>query len=110
MLIFLWMLMQGKVSFKTFTSWAKDEKVAIRFASDTGASGSKAQGTVRIIIKKKITVAKQDLDIDTFATYMGSKQLITMGMDDLSVDSAMTEKEILCAPGIKLSMKDIYRL
>lgn len=33
-----------------------------------------------------------------------------LGMDDLSVDSAMTEKEILCAPGIKLSMKDIYRL
>lgn len=95
------------IAMKTLSSWTTEEKVARRFATDATASGSKAKGNIRIIIKKKVSVAKQILNIQKLIEFMGTNQMISLGLDDLSADSALKEFEVLCDKGIKITSKDI---
>lgn len=107
---FLLDLEKGKVKLNTYTSWTKDERIAIKFAKDKTASGGMARGNVAIVLKKKIGTMDQVFDIDGFCLYMGADQLVMLGMDDLSVDSAIKEKEVLIESGLQINKTDVKYL
>lgn len=94
------------VTFKSQTSWSKEKKIAIGFVKDDRFRVSNKSGT-QILISKKIPQAKQVLDVHSFVSFMGAYQLETLGYDEMNIDSAMKEFEVIVDKGIKITMKDI---
>ena len=64
------------------------------------------QGTP-IIIKKKIAPTQIVIDVHGFCLFMGEDQLVMLGLDDMSFDSAVKEQEVLVRKGVKVIAKDI---
>ncbi len=96
----------GKMVLKDYASWTKDPVLAKKFAGDKKYSIAK-KGSIPILIKKAINPNDQILDIDLLIQFMGMQQLIMLGFDELALDSASKESEVLCEKGIKILAKDV---
>lgn len=99
----------GYVTFKTHTSWSKDKDTAIKFAKDKRFKLAKKDG-IEILIEKKITPTSTLLDIESTVNFLGDSLLLTLGVDELSIDSAKKEFEVLVSKGVKIRQKDIKLL
>lgn len=97
------------IIFSTHTSWSKSDIVAKKFASDPKymMGTSPRESTVTVLLTKLIPSTSQILDIDTFVVFMGEKQLEMMGYDEMNIDSALKEKEVLISKGIRITKKDV---
>lgn len=104
--LFLESVNAGKMVFKDYTSWTKDPSLAKKFAGDKKYSIAK-KGTIPILIKKAVNPSDQILDIDSLIQFMGMQQMIMLGFDELALDSASKESEVLCEKGIKILAKDV---
>ena len=105
---FIIQLEKGGVTFKTNSSWSKSDKVAKGFVNDPSFRiGKKTDTEIKILITKKINPSLQILDIDAFVMFMGIPQLEMQGIDELALDSALKEKEVLISSGIKITSRDI---
>lgn len=96
----------GFVALKGHTSWTKDRQIALRFMKDPSMKVQDKNG-VQAIITKTIPRASQLLDIDSFVLFMGVPQLEILGYDEINLDSAMKEKEVLIAKGLKIAKNDV---
>lgn len=105
---FLQKVEKGKLTFDTHTSWSKDMNMAKKFATDERYMVGKAkEDSVKILISKVISTSKQIIDIHGYVLFMGTYQLEMVGFDELSLDSAMKEEEVLVQKGIKITKSDI---
>lgn len=95
----------GKMKFNNHTSWTKDIKIAEKFVNDPKYSIAKKG--VKIIIQKKIPNNMQILDIHNYVLFTGIDQLELAGIDELSLDSAIKEQEILICKNLKIDKNDI---
>lgn len=89
-----------------YTSWSKDRAAAIRFVDDPAFMNSSKEGT-KILLTKNIAQIQQVIDIESFVLFMGVEQLVVLGFDETSLDSAIKEKEVLIAPKLKIQKKDV---
>lgn len=97
---------KGYIDFKNHSSWSKDSKLAVKFATDSKYKIGVGTGT-KILISKEIEQAKIIFDIDAYCQFFGEHELTSMGLDELSYDSAVKEQEVLIAKGIRITEKDI---
>ena len=104
---FMELAKNGKLTFKSFTSWSKSEKIAKGFVNDPKYSIAGSDSNIKILIKKTVPSSAMILDIHSFVMFMGVDQLEMLGLDALSADSAVKEEEILINKGVKISIKDI---
>lgn len=91
----------GKLTFKDITSWTKSEKIALGFINDTKFKTTNKAG-IKVMLTKKIPANKIILDIHNIVLFTGG-----IGLDELSIDSAFAEEEVLVDKGIKITKKDI---
>lgn len=103
---FLNSLLKGGAKFAAHTSWSKDMKMAKRFMNDPKYKTTKNVGTP-VLIKKKIPQTSIIFDIHSFIMFMGESQLSMLGMDDLAIDSALNEQEILVKKGITIKQNEV---
>lgn len=87
----------GKIDIKDYTSWSKDKNTAIKFLNDPAFRVSRKQG-VTVLASKSITSTKIVLNIHDLAMFLGTSGMIDLGIDDMSADSALKEKEVLVKP------------
>lgn len=101
-------IMSKGLTFNSHTSWAKDMKVAKGFVNDPKYSiAKKGENVVKILITKTISSNNQILDIDGFVNFMGVPQLEMQGYDELALDSASNEREVLIQKGIKITKTNV---
>ena len=98
------------LTFTTHTSWSKDMNIAKKFATDPKFSIASKKDGIVVLLEKTITSTHQILDIDGFVSFMGLSQLSMMGYDEVNLDSAAKEKEILIAKGVKITKRDLKLL
>ena len=106
---FIKIVESGKMKFLACTSWTKDIKIARQFAFNKKYSISKNAG-INIILSKKITDNSQIIDIESFVLFMGIDQLEMMGFDEMNLDSAVKEQEVLISKNLKINKKDLMLL
>lgn len=91
---------------KNFASWTKNKNLAIKFA--TGSTGGVYRsGDIKILLKKSIPVSYQVIDIHSYVLFMGEKPLELLGVDELCLDSAFKEEEVLIAKNLRLMKSDV---
>lgn len=92
------------MTFSTYTTWSKDLKVAKKSAmTRTGVNAN----AIRVVVKKKVPPKNQIIDIQGFVEFMGTQQLMTLGMDKRTSDLAINGAEVLCDVGLKITAKDL---
>jgi len=97
----------GSTTLTKHTSWTKDERIARKFVEDESFSVRRLnKDKTKIILSKIIPSTNQILDIHSFVLYMGVNQLMMLGYDEINLDSATKEKEILVSKGIKITKND----
>ena len=96
----------GKFVFKEQTSWTKERKVAVDFVKSSKYKTTNKQG-LAIIISKKIPASQQILDINAYVLFMGVAPLAMQGIDEMSLDSAVKEQEVLIDKGVGIVSKDV---
>jgi hypothetical protein len=95
------------VTFKTFTSWSIKPEVAKKFVNDPAYRLSNGGGTkIKILITKKLNASDIVFNIFNYVLFMGW-MLPSLGMDELSLDSATKEQEVLVNKGVVIKMPDI---
>lgn len=104
---FLEQLDKGGVTFRTHSSWSKSQDLAKKFASDDKYQLGTSKGSIRILVTKTISPSNILFDIHGYVSFMGQDQLIMLGMDDMSVDSALNEQEVLIKKGIKVTKSQV---
>ena len=87
----------GKFRFDRVTSWTKDLSIAESFLRDAKYKIQNKKN-VHVVLKKNFQVNDIIIDIDAYVQFYGEKKLLEMGFDDLNIDSAMKEKEVLVMP------------
>lgn len=98
----------GFLTLNKHTSWSKDENIATKFITDDKFSlGRSNIDKKKVIINKIIPTSSQILDIDSFVLFMGAQQMIMLGYDEMNIDSAIKEKEVLISKGIRVSKSEI---
>lgn len=99
----------GSILLDKHTSWSKDVKVAMKFIKD---SSYKIQGQegIPVILTKVINPSEQIIDIDSFVLFMGESQLIMIGYDEINLDSAQKEKEVLIAKGVRITRDNVEKI
>lgn len=107
---FMFSVENNTVKFSNNTSWTKDKRIAEKFITDPAFKVGNSNAAVKIIISKKIHSSFQILDIDAFVLFMGVPQLAMQGIDEMSLDSAIKEKEVLISSGIKILKQDVKRI
>lgn len=108
---FIKTLYTSKMVFQNHTSWTKDKKIAEKFINDPKYKVFKGSGSgIKLLIELKIPKSKQILDIEGFVKFMGEDQLEMLGMDELSIDSAVNEKEVLIAKNIVIPKTSVKML
>jgi hypothetical protein len=96
---------KGIFVFKKHTSWSKDKKIAAKFVNDPAFSlySNVSDKRIKIILEIKPSISQQIMDIDSFVSIFGKKQLTLLGYDETAIDSAMKEKEVLMQKALKIS-------
>lgn len=99
------LLEDNKFVTKKHTSWSKSESVAKKFVSDPAfqISNDKNDRLIKVILVKQILPKHQILDIDAFVSFMGISQLQILGYDEIDLESAIKEQEVLIAKELKVS-------
>ncbi len=87
------------------TSWSKNKNMAMNFINNKKYSIRDSSNRIPILITKKISTNDIILDIDAYVNFYGEDNLIYMGFDDLAIDSALKESEVLVKP-ITISKSD----
>lgn len=102
------LLDDNKFVTRKHTSWSKSETVAKKFTSDPAyqISNGKNDKLVKVILSKQILPSRQILDIEAFVSFMGISQLQIMGYDEIDLDSAVKEQEVLIAKELKVSRNE----
>lgn len=100
----------NNIKFSNNTSWTKDKRIAEKFISDPAFRVGNKEAAFKIIISKRIPSSYQILDIEAFVLFMGVPQLSMQGIDDMSLDSAVKEKEVLISSGIKILKQEIKQI
>lgn len=98
--------LKSGITLTNHTSWSKNVKLATAFVNDPKYKVGNKTGT-RILIQKVIPLSYQILDIDAFFNFMGKPQLLMLGYDEMSINSAMKEQEVLIQKGMKIRLNDI---
>ena len=88
------------VIFPLYTSWTMQRKSAEIFAKSAGPA---KKGFIGIIIEKSIPTSKVVVNLYTYVSMLQ----YDVELDDLSIDSALKEFEVLIDKNIKITMKDI---
>lgn len=101
-------LTEGKFKFGRVTSWSKDRKVAEKFLNDPQYI-YQSKGKEKIILLKEFQVSDIILDIDAYVSFYGEKRLVELGFDELNIDSALKEQEVLIAP-IKINKDEFVKI
>jgi hypothetical protein len=57
-------------------------------------------------MSKVVSQKDMIIDIDGFVAFMGVKQLEVLGYDEMNIDSALKEKEVLVAKGVVVTRAD----
>lgn len=91
------LLDNGKFRFDRVTSWTKESSIAEAFLKDVKFKIQNKKSTP-VVLKKNFQVNDIIIDIDAYVQFYGEKKLLEMGFDDLNIDSAMKEKEVLIMP------------
>jgi len=98
----------GRYTFDRHTAWTKDIKIARKFIDDPAYMLGNASSSTKykIIITKVVAQRDIILDIDSFVTFMGIKQLEMIGYDETNVRMAANEKEVLVSRGLSVTRAD----
>jgi hypothetical protein len=107
---FIYNVNKNDIKFTNNTSWTKDKKIAEKFINDKSFKVNSKTNKYKIIISKRILPKDQILDIESFVMFMGIPQLEMQGIDELSLDSALKEKEVLISSGIKILKQEIKQI
>ena len=99
---------KGFVKFETQSSWSKDENMAKKFVNDP--KYRLGHGGTRILIKRQFKSAELILDIEAFCQFFDKKELMEAGLDELSYDSAMKEREVLVERKIEVKSESVIFL
>lgn len=92
------------------SSWSKDLSVAKKFATDKKFMMTTSQNPIPIIMERVFRPNELIFDLDAFILFMGIKQLTLLGYDEINLDSAIKEKEVLVTKGIRIQKIHIRRL
>lgn len=101
-------LTNGKFSLGRVTSWTKDKKIAEKFLNDPKFVFQN-RNSDKVIFQKKFSQTHIILDIDAYVSFYGEKKLMELGFDEMNIDSAIKEKEVLIAP-VKIGMKEFIKI
>lgn len=102
----------GMFAFKKHTSWSKDQNIAKKFIDDPAYSiyNKSTDKKIKIMIKTNPSLSYQIFDIDSFVNIMGIDQLILLGYDDIDMNSAFKEKEVIIRKGFALRKTSYIKL
>ena len=89
-----------------YTSWSKNRNISLGFLKDPKLRISKKTG-ISVLITKQILPSKIVLNIHSLAMFLGERQMINLGFDDLVVDSALHEDEVLISKDITIKPSDM---
>lgn len=89
-------LQDGKYKTK-ISSWTKDQSITQKFINDPKYR-IQSKNTNKIILQKKIYQQYIIIDIDSYFNFYPSSKLEEMGFDELNIDSALKEQEVLVSP------------
>ena len=76
-----------------FTSWSKDKAIAEKFTTDKSLKTTNNTG-IRILLTLRSSMQFNPIDLESICLFAGF-DMIGNGLDDLSYDSALKEKEVL---------------
>ena len=99
----------GKLATPTakFSSWSKDKTIATKFAKDSKYKTSSKSG-IPILVTLKNPLNSVVMDINGICLFAGY-DMLQLGLDDLSLDSAIKEQEVLLS-GVKITKSMITKL
>jgi hypothetical protein len=98
---------RGRYTFDKHTSWTKDINLAKKFANDPAFMiNTVGDQKYQIVMSKVVSQKDMIIDIDGFVAFMGVKQLEVLGYDEMNIDSALKEKEVLVAKGVVVTRAD----
>lgn len=101
------LLKNKKLKIEKVTSWSKDKNIALRFTQDKNMKlRNFNEKRIDLLYNKMFSSNDIIIDIDSFVNFYGETKLLEMGIDDLNIDSAMKEKEVLIKP-FYLDIEDI---
>ncbi len=101
-------LLDGKFKLERVTSWTKDRKIAEKFLKDPQYI-YQSRGKEKIILLKEFQITDIILDIDAYVSFYGEKRLVELGFDELNIDSALKEQEVLIAP-VKIKKDEFVKV
>lgn len=85
-------------NFSKPTSWSKNKNSSLKFLDEKSYFSGKPKNTSKILITKKITSNDIIIDIDAYVNFYGEDRLIYFGFDELAIDSAKKEAEVIVKP------------
>ncbi len=101
-------LSEGKFKFGRVTSWTKEKSIAEKFLKDPQFI-YQSRGKEKVILLKSFQITDIIIDIDSYVQFYGEKRLIELGFDELNIDSAIKEQEVLIAP-IKIKKDEFVKV
>lgn len=102
---FISQLENKPVVFNQHSSWTKDKAIALKFIRDEKFK-TENKGNIPLLLTMNITKQDQIIDIDSFVMFMGVQQLEMLGYDEINLDSASKEKEVLVSKGIRVKKQN----
>jgi hypothetical protein len=94
------------VKFDKFSSWSFDPSLAKKFATDPAYRIGSSSKSIKILINKKFTSQQVVLNVYSVCA-MNSFVLLSHGFDEIAMDSAMKESEVLINKGVTITLKDV---
>lgn len=99
-------LERGVVRLNAYTSWSKDKRISIGFLADPKYKISTRGGTP-ILIKKSFIERDIIMDIHGFMLFAGKTSMLENGVEELAIDSAIKEHEVLINKGIAINKRNV---
>jgi len=100
---------KGSIKFNVFSSWTKDERLAKKFATSAQFRTTSKTG-IPILLKFRPPVNRIILDIESLIHFLGEDQLLILGMDEMSINSVVKEKEVLIDKQITVKNTSVFKL
>lgn len=105
-----------KQSYKDFvlediTSWTTDENMARRFVSDQSKMVREQRKGVGVIFKQKIPDSKVILNLHDYCMFIFFSGIAAENdFDELNMEMALEEKEVLVDAGIRLLKANVHKI
>lgn len=98
----------GKFKIGRVSSWTKDKSIAEKFIKDPRFIFQN-RTKEKVILMKKFSPNDIILDIDAYVSFYGENKLMELGLDELNIDSAFKEQEVLVSP-TKIGKNEFVRI